>query len=172
MELELADNGEQFALADVSTMLDYMVQIPTEDGDTIWVREDQLDDLTDEELYMLLQQQPHMSGLRDRFAKMRARREARKEKRFSRREGKRMTRQERKGGTFLERIGRATEGVVGRFKGDPGGEFVPGDRGMMFPQITGGASIGVAKWWQNPMVIGIGALIIIGGVIVLSKKKK
>jgi len=168
--LQLADNGNQLLPHEI---LEYMLQIPDESGQMVWVREDQLDHLPDEVLYQILQQQPHLSGIRDMFQRMRGRRQDRKQERFEGRQARQETRATRKGGTFMERLTGGIGQVVGQFKG--GDQQLPGGtRGAedWFPQITGGASFGVAKWWQNPLVIGGMALAFIGGIWILTKKKK
>ncbi len=161
--LQLADNGDDVLPQEI---LEYMLQIPREGGGTVWVREDQLDHLPDETLYMIMQQQPHMSGIRDWFARSKER----KAERFARREGKRTTRSERKGGTWLERITGATQGIIGSIKGEPGYDE---QRGQFLPQVTGGLNIGVAKWWQNPAVIGLGlVIVVVGGIAYVKAQKK
>lgn len=170
--LQLADNGNR--QPSNNDILEYMLQIPNDQGGYTWVREDQLDDVTDEAFDMVLRMQPHLSdghlakGGRER---RRARRAARKREKFEARQSKQEFRRERKGGTFLERITGAAGEIVGRFKGEPGG-YPDQTKGGMFPQVTGGLNIGVAKWWQNPLVIG--GLVIGGGLVIyaITKKKK
>ena len=180
--LQLADNGltpRDASYMPPAALLEYMVQIPREDGGFVWVREDQLDDLPLEALYQVLQQQPHLSGLKEMFARMKARRSERKdqkaiekqagkEDRFAWRESKRTERSGRKGGSFVERITGAAGDIVGRIQGQPQGRGAED----FFPQITGQASVGVAQWWQNPIILGVGALAVIGGTIYLVSKNK
>ena len=190
MYLELADHGEPHngpaylgANTPPSELLEYMLQIPTDNGGSIWVREDQLDGLTDEELYMILEQQPHLSGIRDMFGRMKERRAGRKaerqagriegkEQRFAFREQKRGTRAGRKGGSLIERLTTGVTKVVGGMQPSPPQYMEPGSAADYFPQVTGGASIGVAKWWQNPAVLGLGGLIVIGGIVYFVTKDK
>lgn len=170
MYLQLADQGTPAYLGEPVNPLEYMVQIPAQNGGFVWVREDLLDDLSDQELYEILQAQPHLNGMLGLFQKMKARkderksergikREAGKTSRFDRREGKRQTRMDRKGGGFMERLTGSVKQVVGALPGQ-GQEY---DERSMFPQITGGAEIGVAKWWQNPLVIG--GIVVGGGLL-------
>lgn len=159
MYLELADNGVTMPpyLGEKplpQDMYEHMLQVPDGKGGFVWVREDLLDDLPDHVIYQLMQMQPHMSGIRDWFQRMRERRQ---ERVASRREYRTQRATQRQG--FLTNL---VSGITG------------GDQQQtrdMFPQITGGANIGVSQWWQNPMVIG--GIIIGGGLLVyLATRKK
>lgn len=176
--LQLADNGQEVLPQEV---LEFMLQIPNEWGGMSWVREDQLDHLPDEVLYQIMQQQPHMSGIRDWFGRMKQRKMDRreqkaidkqsgKESRFAWREKKRGIRAGRKGGTFIDRLTSGVSGIMERIPGGGGG-YEDETRGGL-PQFTGGLNVGVAKWWQNPMTLGVIAVVVIGGTIVISKAMK
>lgn len=167
MYLQLADNKQPAYLGQGEQPLpqelyEYMLAVPTEDGGIVWMREDQLDHLPDEAIYNLMQSQPHMSGVKDWFARSRQRKEAR-------RTGRQTARGERQAGRqqFISGL----VGKVGDIFGGPEGQDP--SRGVQdwFPQVTGGASIGVAKWWQNPMVIGAAVLGTLGIIYVVTKKK-
>jgi len=175
MYLELADEPAYLGTANA---LEYMVQVPNGQGGFMWVREDLLDDISDAELYELLQMQPHLSGIFGKFKSMVGRRKerkqtekfAKKDKRFERREDKRQTRTDRKGGSFLDRLTGSVQQVVGSLPGKQAPAETR-DASDFFPQITGSANVGVAQWWQNPMVIGAGALVVVGGIYLATKKK-
>lgn len=166
MYLALADNSPAYLGANTppAKLLEYMVQVPTEDGGVIWVREDMLDELSDQELYMLLQQQPHLSGIKDMFGRMRARKQDRKAERGIKRTERKAGRRKFFSG-IVDKVGGIIGGVTGRDEMQTRGDF--------FPQITGGASVGVAKPWQNPLVIGLGlTLIVVAGVVMAKRSKK
>lgn len=183
MYLELADEPNYQYLQD-ENVLEYMVQVPDGKGGFIWVREDLLDNLTDKELYEILQMQPHLNGIRDMFQKMRARRQerkaTRKQTKFDWREQKRAVRAERKGGGILDRLTKSVGSVVSKLPGGQSNDVAmqpmsPGadqKMGSVLPQFTGDLNVGVAKWYQNPLVIG--ALVVGTGITAyaLTHRKK
>jgi len=186
MYLQLADNGQPAYLgaghmSQGADLLEYMVAIPNSDGGISWVREDMLDDVPDEILYQILESQPHMAGIRDWFGRMKERRQERKTERQNRRIqnkaakfDERQRRRDIKGGGIIERIGQAAQGVIGQTQWAKDAPMAPPARGAedFFPQITGSANIGVAQWWQNPAVLIGGAVVVLGGIYLLTKKKR
>lgn len=172
--LQLADNRNRRAPSS-QDILEYMLHIPNDQGGMSWVREDQLDELDDYAFEQVLNNQPHLSEghlAKGGRARRMARRKERRALSFTEREGRRGARMERKGGTFLDRFGQVVGGVVEKFKGEEGAYYPDQTKGSFLPQITGGLNIGVAKWWQNPLVIGgavIGTGLIIWGVTKMKK---
>ena len=172
MYLQLADSPAYLGQASPD-LLEYMVAIPNQDGGMSWVREDMLDDVPDEVLYQILQSQPHMAGIKDWFGRMRERRQQRKTERRDFKTTKLQMRQERQA-----QRQQAFGGIIGKVTDAIGGRQAPmepayGTRGVtdLFPQITGGANIGVSQWWQNPAVLIGGAVVVLGGIYLLTKKK-
>lgn len=212
MYLQLADNhqpaylGQQDLYPD--DIMEYMIAIPDQYGNPVWVREDQLDHLPDSVLYALMQQQPGMSGIKDWFARRKERKEERRadkeqdrqwkrdrkaarqdewanrkrrrEERHQGRQSSRASRIERRMSKDPDSGARTAENIFGGIANTVGGIF--GGRGGggddmpmrgaedYFPQFTGGASFGVSKWWQNPWIIGLGALAVVGTTIVLVRQ--
>jgi len=194
--MQLADGPAYLGDLYPDDVMEYMIAVPNQFGEMIWVREDQLDHLPDSVLYEIMQSQPNMSGMKDWFARRRERKDQRKSEKGAQRSSRKRRKEERHQGRQQSRasrieirgrrepggFGRAFEGAAGMFQGAFGGGgeedyYAGGERGIFdgngpFPQITGGASIGVAKWWQNPLVIG--GIVIGGGILAyaLTRKKK
>lgn len=170
MYLELADGLPPHTMSQPNAdLLEHMIAIPTDTGELVWVREDQLDDVPDEVLYQILQQQPHMAGIKDWFARIRKRRQERRAKRHQRKMEKmklRTQRQKQRQGMFSNIAGKIGSIFGG---GQDGGQ--PPQQRDIFPQVTGGASIGVSQWWQNPLVIG-GLVLTAGTIIYFATRDK
>lgn len=163
MYLELAD-GPEYLGQPQADLLEHMIAVPTQSGELVWVREDQLDDVPDQLLYQILQNQPHMAGIRDWFQRLRERRQ---ERRAQKREFK-LQKQAGRTEQIKTITGAVTGAITGRGQDPSGGQG--GQKSGLFPQVTGQASVGVSQWWQNPMVIGGLALGAIGVTYLLTKK--
>jgi len=160
MYLQLADNGRPV------NILDHMLQVQDENGQVIWVREDMLDDLPDSDLWDIIQSQPHMSGIKDVFANMKARKDTRVNAKAAIKNAKAGA---IASGTYVSPLDKVIGAVGNVFTG--GTPAMPETRGdgSMLPYITGGASVGVNKWYQNPLTIGGIAILGLGTIYLLTR---
>lgn len=162
MHLQLADNGRTANAMTPEKIYQHMLAIPREDGGFMWVREDQLDHLPDDVALAIMQQQPHMSGIRDWWQRRKERKAEEKQAKWDYKLQKQQAR-----GEILSNVAGKIGGIIGG--GEPETQRGAAD---FFPQVTGGLNVGVSKWWQNPMVIGGLALALVAGVWVVTKTMK
>lgn len=156
MYLQLADGTK------TPNILDYMLQVEDQNGNTIWVREDVLDNLTDEELYDIIASQPHLNqmsgifdGVRNVFANMKERKDARLDAKNAVKYAKAdaIT-----SGTYVSPLDKIT-GTIGGILAPNQQQQPMQTRDFQFPMVTG--EVGVNKWYQNPLTLGaitLGAL--------------
>lgn len=166
MYLQLADAPASVARP---KLLDYMLQVRDQYGNLVWIREDQFDDLTDQELFEIVSSQPHLQqmsgifdGVRNTFQNIKARKDqrtaakvgiktARADKIAAKAEGIRT-------GTYQSPL----QQVIGGVKDVFGGSQPMDTREFQFPMVTGEATVGVNKWYQNPLTLGALALGVLG----------
>lgn len=175
MYLQLADGSITTPPANFQ---EFYIWVPASDGSGgVWLREDQLDHLSDAELYMILQQQPTMSGIKDWFNRIRARKDARNEAKVNKINAKadRISRGEPSG--FERVIGKVTDAASNIFGGGAQTTTMQPQPGMQqrlqLPVVTGGANVGVNQFAdpKNLLIIaglGIGAIVLVKA---LSNKK-
>lgn len=183
MYLQLADNGNPQSVRPPSIMENF-IWVPGQNGtDGVWVREDQLDDVSDQEFEFIMSQQPEFmgglfSGLKQRVQNWRERRKERKEAKNQAKIAKWEAKETRfKSGEpgAGERIFNKLTGTVGKIFGGGGGEPAPPpgaqQRAMDFPVVTGQGSVGVNQFADPKNLLLIGGLIA-GTILVVSLVRK
>jgi hypothetical protein len=138
-----------------------------------WVREDYFDHLPPAQwnavMNALEPYQPEMmSAIFDGSGK--ARREQKKSLRMERKVAR--TENVKTGNTFGSKLIGGIQNVVGAITGNTAGTDAQ-TRGLELPtyDIQVGSETPTKKWYENPLVIGGGAILLLGGIYLATKKK-
>lgn len=134
-----------------------------------WIREDYFDNLDpiswSRTMDVLAPYQPEMMS-----GAGKDRRQQKKELRMERKVAR--TENVKSGNTFGSKLISGVQNVVGAITGGGAGAE-PQTRDLTLPayDIQVGSETPTKKWYENPLVIGGGAILLLGGIYLLTKKK-
>lgn len=133
-----------------------------------WVREDFFDNLPRPQWNAVMNAlEPYQPELMSAGGEGKARRQAKRADRLERREAR--TENVKTGNTFGSKLISGVQNVVGAITGNQPAQT----RDLQLPNydISVGSDQPTKKWYENPLVIGGGALLVLGGIYLATKKK-
>jgi len=168
--LQLADkSSDAFYNSLAENPKEFYVFVPdSPNGETgAWIREDYFDNLPRPQWNAVMDAlEPYQPEMMSAGGVGKARRQAKKADRLERREAR--TENVKSGNTFGSKLIAGAKDIVGSITGQ-----TPQTRGLELPtyDIQVGSETPTKKWYENPLVIGGGAILLLGGIYLATKKK-